>query len=285
MMRLFFKVMMFVVIFPVFANTPLKESVHGKVTVIRENNTLIKQYVSANKETNYKTAFKRTKDFPTQIVRISGDLSETYTTCDKVISDIEHFYTDVIADDRFFDYSNYILCAFDPQTRLATRFMISGYFDPLTNSAMDYIVDWLDANNGLDFYGTPFIVESARELVVSFRVTTGIKQGELDPNLLVLKSDTVTHYFESHYQMQNEMVSDIKQRFDSFDPDLILSFLETWLYPDASLIYRNLLSQSNFVVVEPERIFLMDDEPMVFSPKLQQAYTHSCFKTRTGTCL
>lgn len=282
-MRMFHWLLVVFLVFPL--NVFAKTVATSDSIIITDNNTLIKHFESSNKGLRPVGDFKRSSGFPTQVIRIAGDVSGFTTTCAKVMTDIEQFYIAAISDTREFSYSNFVLCHFDPKTGLASYFSIQGFFDPLNDHAVDYAVEWINSVNGLSFYGVPFVIESARELVVSLRVTSGFKQGPDDPNLVVFKTDTVNHYFTSHYEMEKVLVNDVNQRFNSIDPDVLLGFFEYWLYPDASLVYKQVLKKSNFVALEPERIFMMDDEPRIFSPRIQMNFTHACFQGGGRPCL
>lgn len=263
----------------------LHETRDETASVIKEHNAIIKQYVSSDEEFERSGQPKRTGDFPTQIIRVSGTISEGDLSCDEVIRKIDEEYLAFITDSRSFTYNSYIFCGYNPKTEMAERFLIATYFDPITDTAVNKLKDWLEVMNGTDLYGTPFTVESAKELVVSLKVSAGVKENEKDQYLLVYKTQTADYYFNTDYQMQKELIADIKNRFYSLDKREVLPFFAKWFYPSSATTYQQVLSASNYVLLEPERIFLMDKEPKIFSPMVKMSFAHSCFKSPSTFCL
>jgi hypothetical protein len=275
------KLLILFVAFPAYA----QDAKQNTPNIIRKPGAIIKHYVSSDEAFERLGQGKRTIDFPTQIIRISGTINEANLYCDDVFGKIDDDYLGFVTGSGKTTYNSYIYCGFNPETEKAERFSISTYFDPLTDSAVDEVKEWLEVMNGTDLYGTPFVIESARELVVSLKVSAGVKESEKDPNLLVFKTQTSNHYFKTDYQMKQELMADIKNQFYSLDHSVVLPFFAKWFYPSSEATYNRVLRASNYVYLEPERIFLMDKEPKIFTPMVKMTYAHSCFNSPSKFCL
>lgn len=268
---------------PVFANPPVQPLEKTMLAVPTPANTITKEHNSA-KESPYHTMLtKRAFDYPTQIVRVQGDIKGPAKSCDDVFAKIDEFYTNHITWDKFF-YDTIMYCSYDPETNNAKSFMINSYFDPLDETAVAYLEKYLAQHNGRKLLGSTFTVESAKGVVVSLNIDAGIED-ENDPNSLMrYQHDNAGHYYTSDYAMRLDLINDIYQRFYSNDPDVILPFVTTW-FKTSSMRYGRVLTQSNYVEIQPELIFLMDNEPKIFTPNLRLYYSHHCSQYENGHCL
>lgn len=228
--------------------------------------------------------FDRTGFYPTQIVRVQGDVSPAQVKCSEVTDTIEELFTGELPSDLFY-YNTYVFCGYDPKTGLATNFTINSYFDPLSNKAISYYEQLKADIEGQLIFGVPFHIEDAKGTVISLRIEAGLKDSPEDTNLLMFRKDVSTHYFASNYDVMKELVSDIKARFRSLDPQVVLPFMDRWFFAGAGAIYSRVLPSSNYVEIQPTRIFLMEQPPQVFTSILRFSYAHLCFNTPTGKCL
>lgn len=282
-MKLAHCLLLLCVVFPVFAGEN-NELSKGTLVATEEQNVLIKRYTNSGEYLSAEQAH-RTINYPTQIVRLSGSVASKNITCDEVFREIEQLYLDYLIQSEQYYLNAYSYCGYDSQTGTANQFTISGYFDPLNDNAVADLTDWLGNMKNAEIYGVPFSVESAKELVVSLKVSVGYKNGAEDPDFLVYSADSANIMFANNYQMEQLLIKDIKKRFYSFEPQIITSFFATWFYPKSGKVYRELLGSSNYVLLKPDRIFIMDKEPKIFTPMLNIDYAHLCFDSKTKFCL
>jgi len=230
--------------------------------------------------------FDRTIDYPTQIVRIKGDISDWKITCDKLSALVEEFFGSFIDSDRFY-YNTLQWCGNDPQTELALRFSIDSYFDPISDEAIEYLKKYLSTHNGEKFLGIPFTIENAKGLVVSYNLDAGfLENPDSNSDLLVLRHGNASLYFGSNYEMLKTFVSDLYKNLYSQNRDVVLPFLNRWLGDGYDVIFGHVLGRSNYILVQPERIFLMDEGPKVFTSPLRMYFASQCFKRyANGRCM
>jgi hypothetical protein len=268
---------------PAFATTPIeiKETIDSAKTLTQFSK--MKQYSNTKQILSNPSLLTRTIDYPTQIVRMTGDLVNSEQSCEQIFEQIDAFFMDNISYTQFY-YNTMLYCGYDPNTEFAVNFSIDSYFDPLSDTAIDYLKDYLAKHNGFDLLGTPFVVENAKGLVVSLNVDAGISQAD-DEVLLRYQHDNKNHYFASNYQLMQDMISDVYQRFYSNDANKILPFMKKWFYSVSDKVYHQALRRSNFVLLQPERVFLMESEPLIYSPALRMYFAHHCEKYENKRCL
>lgn len=85
--------------------------------------------------------------------------------------------------------------------------------------------------------------------------------------------------------MRNKLFTDIYQNFFTNDPNKILPFLDKWIFVNASSVYEAILMDSNFVELQPERIFLMENGEQIFVSNLKYYFTHNCNRYSNHRCL
>ncbi|VVC75737.1 hypothetical protein AQUSIP_10310 [Aquicella siphonis] len=246
-------------------------------------NTIIREHSSLKEGAARATLPKRTTDYPTQIVRMEAELKGPPQNCDEVFQKIDEFFNDHITYDRFF-YNTINYCVYDPNTNFAKKFIINSYFDPLDDEAITYLETYLAQHNGRDLLGSTFHVENAQGLIVSLNIDSGLEDSRNASTLLRLQHDNSSHYFTSNYAMQSDLISDVRQRFYSNDPGLILPFIDKWFFT-SGWIYERVLKNSDYVELQPELIFLMDKNPKIFTPFLRLYYAHHCSKYASRHCL
>lgn len=259
---------------------PLEISLSAKPA---SSNTMIREH-SSLKEASYQPIMqKRTLEYPTQIVRMEGELKGAPLSCNEVFQRIDNFFSKHITHDRFF-YNTIYYCSYDPDTHLAKNFTINSYFDPLDDDAIAYLKKYIDEHNGQDLLGSPFYIESAQALIVSLDIDAGLEDIRNDSTLLRLQHDNASHYFLTNYAMRLDLIADVRQRFFSHERSLVLPFLNKWISKSA-WIYERILSNSNYIELRPELIFLMDKSPKIFTPLLRLYYGHHCSKYENKYCL
>lgn len=248
-----------------------------------EINTMVREYSSAKDARAQTMSLKRTVDYPTQIVRVHGDVTSAPQTCEEIFEKIDRFYNDFITWDRFF-YNTLEHCSYDPKTNLAITFTINSYFDPLNDEAVTYLEKYLAEHNGQDLLGIPFNVESAQGLIVSLDLDAGIEDQRNDNSIVLLRHDNASHYFSSNYKMQSELLNDADQRLFTHESRLVLPFIGKWLLVPGG-IYFSVLSKANYIELRPELIFLMDTGPRIFTPLFRLYYANHCTKYANKHCL
>ncbi|MGQ3892701.1 Lpg0189 family type II secretion system effector [Legionella sp. CNM-4043-24] len=247
-------------------------------------NVSVKTYSSMDNMLTTPISGERTIDYPTQIVRLQGEVGESGLNCDQVHRRIENFFTGRLNHRQFY-YVTMTWCAYDLETGRAMRYGIDSYFDPLTDQAVAFWEQWLAENNGVSLMGVPFHVEAAEGMAMSLNLDAGLVEANDDSVLTRFRHENASHYFASHYDMVNTLAQDVKQSFFSNDPDRILPFLHQWLLIDNEAFYRQVLRSSNYVSLQPERLFLMSKAPRVYTSPLRMYYAHHCDKYKNGRCL
>lgn len=245
--------------------------------------TITKHY--QNESTN--KMLVRNTEYPTQIVRVKGSISELQLSCDQVAEEISSIFINKITVKHFW-YNTYTYCSYDPQTKLATSFGINSYFDPLDDNAIDYLTNYLAENNGREFLGTHFQVENAKGLIVSLKVISGIKVLKKKRNRTIIKlhrEDSNVFYYPNNFTLNHDFISDIYQRFYTNDPTLILPFLKKWLFNGAESIYNYVLREVDYIELQPEKIFLMQSEGDIFVSNFKMSYAHTCTAYPNKHCL
>ncbi len=228
--------------------------------------------------------YERTIDFPTQIVRIHGELKGYAGKCIEVEKEITEFFSSKIDHERFY-YNTLIHCNYDPKTELAIHFSMDSYFDPMTDAAVEYLKSFIEDHNGKSLLGTPFYIESAKGLAVSLNIDVGIPQDDYAIVLLRYKHDNATLYFPNNYEMLKYFITDLYKNFYSNEASIVLPFLNRWLFSNAGAIYKPVLKKTNYVLLQPERIFFMSKMPFAYTSPLRMYFSHKCDKYPNKTCL
>ncbi|KTC68923.1 hypothetical protein Lbir_2456 [Legionella birminghamensis] len=266
------------------ADTDLNSQSIIAVTPSVDKNTVVRQYSTEDKATDYQKNLQRSIDYPTQIIRISGSVSDQNISCDQVNGAIDKAFVSRITADKF-TYNIYISCSYDPQTHLATSFLINAYFDPLSDNAIDYLNNYLAEYNGSDLLGTRLDIESAKGVIISMNVNAGYKNSTRKTTYTLYHQDRGNYFFKSNYALKNDLLADIYNRFYSNDPSVVLPFLDKWINPYASNIYPGILRSSNYVELQPERIFMMEKEGDLFVSNLKYYFAHVCSKYANKRCM
>lgn len=246
--------------------------------------TIEKFHSNENDLTSLGIKSTRTIDVPTQIIRTSGDLHGLNIPCDDVTKFIDDkVLMPFMVED--FTYNAYVGCSYDPDTNFATHFTINTYFDPLTDDAVAFLNTYLDKSNGMDIFGTPLKVEPAKGLLIAINIMSGFIKNPNKPPLSLFRQDRSNFSFKSNFEMRNQLITDLYDNFYSDDNNKILPFLDRWIYPDAGISYYYVLTDANYVELQPERIFIMDNNGDIFVSKLRYYFAHLCYKHDHHHCL
>ena len=273
------------VLYPLCAFSQIQQNLETIISAPEEinQNTLVRS-LSNEDQTNNLSADIRRNDYPTQVIRMSRTIENQQVDCDQVNSQIDQIFVNKITRDKF-SYTTYISCTYDPETHFATEFTIDSYFDPLTDEAIEFLKTYLAEYNGADFLGTKLTIESAKGLVVSLNLSVGVKKNPNNPPFIVYRDDRSNLYFKNSFEMRNKLVADISNNFNNDDPNMILPFLDKWLFNYAGQVYRAVLRDSNYVLIQPERIFLMNSGEDLFVSRIKYYYARNCEKYEHHHCL
>lgn len=270
--------------FSAFAESNFNSSVFFDSSKKRAANTIVRSLSSESSIASI-TPVERSSDYPTQIIRItSNDVEKHQLTCAQVNKEIDRVLINNITRDKF-SITTLITCTYDPDTRLATTFSLQSYFDPINDEAITFLSNYLAQYNGSEFLGTALKIESAKAVVVSLNLSVGVKKNPNTPPFIEYRSDRSTHYFKSNYDLQNNLIADVKKRFFSDEASKVLPFIDKWFFNHAGTLYRAILRDSNFALLEPERIFLMDDGEALFVSPIKHYYGHNCTQYEHQHCL
>lgn len=276
-------VSLLVFIAPAFASYSVSPMEIGTIAKSLSANTVKREHSSVKDNPIQRLLSNGTTGYPTQIVRMEADVKSPSMTCDEVFQQIDEFFNNHITYDKFY-YNTINYCVYDPTNNFAKKFIINSYFDPLDQGAITYLQKYIADHNGRDLLGSPFYVESAQGLIVSLNLDAGVEDAQNSSVLFRLQHENSSHYFDSNYNMQTDLISDVRQRFYTNDPNLILPFIDKW-FKTSTWLFQRVLSQSDYVELQPELIFLMDKGEKIFTPFLRMYYASHCSKFPNRHCL
>jgi len=257
--------------------TPVDAKSYGK-------NSIVRTYSNAETLLAQPIAGERSIDYPTQIVRIQGDITEPNLSCDQVHARIEEFFSSNLNAKPFY-YVTMTYCIYDENSHDALRYGVDSYFDPMTDQAIAFWEKWLSENNGVSLMGVPFVVEAAEGVALSLNLDAGLVKQNDDSVLTRYRHENASHYFPSHYDMITTLFQEVQQSFFSNDPEKILPFLHKWFMINNDRFYTGILRSSNYVGLQPERLFLMSKGSRIYTSPLRMYYAHHCEKYQNKHCL
>lgn len=258
----------------------LKNILTTKDTIIKNTQTL----TYSNDNGTYFLNTTNRSDFPTQIIRMNTDVSTQRVTCEEVHAQINKVLIEHIVTKQFI-YVMHISCHYDPNTYLAKHFIINSYFDPVNEEAITFLKSYLDQYNGSDLLGSQLKIESAKGLIISLSIAVGTKKKPTKPPFTEYRRDRSNFYFKSNYDMTNKLFTDVKENFYSNNPSKILPFLDRWVFSHAGSLYKVILRDANYVELQPERIFIMEQGEEIFVSGIKQYFTHYCEQYQNHRCL
>ncbi len=254
------------------------------ITQTVNENTQIKTYSNESALMKWPDLGVRSADYPTQIIRMNSNIENQQLTCNQVHEQINKTLVENIANNQF-TYAIYVSCHYNPETFIAKNFTINSYFDPVNDEAITYLESYLNEYNGTNLLGTRLKIESAKGLIISLSIAAGLKKKPTKPPFTEYRRDRSNLYFKSNYEMKNKLFTDIYTNFYSNDEDKILPFLDKWIFANAGSIYKGILRDSNYVELQPERIFLMENGEQIFVSDIKQYFMHHCEKYDNHRCL
>ncbi len=246
-------------------------------------NTSVVNYFNETADPELIKTTNRSNDFPTQIIRMNTNISNQEVSCAEVHAQINKVLENIRTNQ--FIGAMAITCHYDSTTYLATHFTIDGYFDPIDDDAIVYLKSYLNQYNGSDLLGTQLRIESAKGLIVSLSVAVGMKKNMNTPPFNEHRRDRSNFYFKNNYEMKNTLLVDVKENFYSNNPEKLLPFIERWTFSHAGSLYKVILKDANYIELQPERIFLMENGEKIFVSSLKQYFMHHCGEYENHRCL
>lgn len=268
---------------PGFCNTDAYQRIFPHSVKQQSDYTVESRY---SNEQNVQTVLQkanRSIDVPTHIIRTQGAITQP-VRCEEVTGFINEKVLNPIIYNNF-TYNMYVTCTYDRETEYATYFSINSYFDPLSDSAVTYLNQYLQDVNGLNVFDTSIHIETAKGVVISTNLIAGSMKKPNTPPFILHRQDRGNVAFKSNYEMVKVMLTDVYENFYSDDPDKILPFLNRWIFPTAGFTYYYVLLKSNYAELQPERIFLMEKEGDLFVSNLRYHYGHLCHKHAHKHCI
>lgn len=246
--------------------------------------TVVRSYSNELEEQANKQLRERSVDYPTQVIRLTNSMENQQLSCKQVNKVIDDTLLKNITPDKFL-FNMYSVCTYDPATQLATEVTIHSYFDPLDDQAIAFLNSFLAEYNGREFLGNKLNIESAKGLILSLNISAGTKKNPTSPPFIIFRQDRANYYFKNNYEMKQKLVTDIYSNFFSNDPEKILPFLSRWFFASAENIYERILTDSNYVELQPERIFIMENGNEIFVSHLKYYFAHNCTQYENHRCL
>ncbi len=270
--------------FLAYGETQINEHMEGFSKSDAEHQVLYQSFSNESEIATPLLASERTMDYPTQIIRTKGSLAGQNLKCRAVISQIESFFLKEIPKDKYF-YDTLIYCKYNATTALAVEYGIESYFDPKTDLAVEHLKGFLAQYNDSDLLGTALHIEAANGVIVAMNIAAGMKKNPDAPPFIEYRQDRNNFFFKNNYEVRSTLFADIFANFFSNDPDKILPFLDKWIFNSAGNVYQSILSDSNYVELQPERIFLMGEGEHIFVSHLKLYFNHHCERYQNHRCL
>lgn len=270
---------------PLLAFASFDNSAEGLIfsPLPQNKNTVVRHYSNEQEIPDLNQMTQRTIDFPTQIVRVSGNVAGLELSCEEVENEIDQVFSKKISP-NLFTYNTYVSCGYDENNPdYAVNFSIQSYFDPLTDKAVDYLKSYLKEYNGYNLFNTATLqIENAKGIIISMNLNAGFKNNPDKTPFTLYRQDRNNFYFKSNFEMRKELIADIYQRFYSNNPDMILPFLDKWIFSYAGAVYYSILKASNYLELQPERIFIMENEGDIFVSDLRYYFANLCMKRNSN---
>jgi hypothetical protein len=274
------------IVFPLhaFGHTPNSSETMSFSVAPMGKNTVVITYSNQIMNNSLLTPSHRTFNSPTQIIRMVGRVEGQMISCDQVIQQIETTVIKPITTDKFI-YNTMYYCTYDPDSKMAIEYGIKSYFDPINEQSLEVLNKFLAENNGTDLMGTNLSIESAKGVVLALNLTAGFKKNLKAPPFIQYRKDRGSFFFKNNYEMRAQLFADVEQNFYSNDPEKVLPFLDRWLFDHASILFAPVLRESNHVELQPEVIFLMNDNKSIFVSSLKYNFIHDCTQHDDQLCL
>lgn len=269
------------IIYPLHAST---ETIVPKLATA--DHTIIKKYSNIPENDSASPTMQRTMDYPTHVVRMEEiPLQDSSLDCEQVHQKINEFFVKKLQASMIY-YNIIAYCSYDVENQnMAKNYSINAYFDPLTDKAIEYLKNYIHEYNGQELMGTPFNIEEAKKVIVSLNFDAGIRKDEYGQVMLRYYHENQTHSFQNFFEVRKELITDIHRRLNSNETSTIIPLFTKWFSPSAELLYVRILKKSDYLLLQPELIFLLEQEPNAFTSKLRMYYAHYCGNNPNQRCL
>ncbi|WP_367606250.1 Lpg0189 family type II secretion system effector [Legionella sp. W05-934-2] len=247
-------------------------------------NSLVQRF--SNEDTVFKNLNpnQSRENHPTRVIRMEGKINQSGLSCQEVQNKLGEDFLNKIQPSRFM-YNTLSMCQYDPETEFATRFMMDSYFDPLTDDD-EAVLEQLEQDyEGYLLYGIPLHIERAKGVVVSLEVNASREDKKGSPEVIRFRRDFNSLYFDSNYELNKQLIVDVRERFYSQDQNRILPFIQKWFYNGLERTYASMLSKVNLMELMPERIFVMNSGKPIFTSHMHMYYTNHCQKYDSKVCI
>jgi len=221
---------------------------------------------------------------PTRIVRLDGEITESGVSCQDVQQAVADTFFSHINGSHFL-YNTLMMCHYDPQTHDAAHLSIDSYIDPISNDDEAMLHQLEQTFEGYLFFGVPLHIEKAQGVIISLELNAAREDKHGDPRIIRFRRDHKTLYFNSNFDLTKQFIIDVRRRFYSQNPDVILPFIRQWFYESLGDAYASLLRKVNLVELLPERIFVMQSGEPTFTSHLHMYYLNHCQRYDSKVCL
>ncbi|WP_115706944.1 Lpg0189 family type II secretion system effector [Legionella sainthelensi] len=248
--------------------------------------TLIKRYSNQVNSDSQLPIAQRTTDYPTHVVRMEEvALQNTTLNCEQVHQKIDEFFVKKLPVTMIY-YNIIAYCSYDVENPdVAKSYTINAYFDPVTDPAIEYLTNYIHEYNGQDLMGVPFNIEEVKKVIVSLNFDAGIRKDEFGQIILRYYHENQTHSFRNFFDVRKELITDIHHRINSNEKDTIIPLFTKWFSLGGESLYTHVLKKSDYLLLQPELIFFLDQEPNAFTSKLRMYYSHYCANNANKRCL
>lgn len=248
--------------------------------------TLVKRYSNPINSDSGLPIAQRTIDYPTHVVRMEEiPLQDSTLNCEQVHQKINEFFVKKLPVTMIY-YNIIAYCSYDAENPdIAKNYTINAYFDPVTDQAIEYLKNYIHEHNGQDLMGAPFNIEEAKKVIVSLNFDAGIRKDEYGQIILRYYHENQTHSFQNFFDVRKELITDIHRRINSNESATIIPLFTKWFSPGSESLYTHILRKSDYLLLQPELIFLLDQEPNAFTSKLRMYYAHYCANNPNKRCL
>lgn len=247
------------------------------------NNQNIKIFNKSTPKLDDKIENKRTQFYPTHVIRLKGNFDAYNLSCDDLGNIIdENFSVFYNLKDIMMEVFGWAQCGSVENSDRAQNFAFWVQIDALSDEAINTLQNIIAQKNGTDFYGQTIDVEEVQGIVASVDLFVG---NFIPPQDQAINVDLhLNHklYFNSSVDMQFGFLDEIRPNLFSTNTDLVKSFLTKWIIEkDYDDYFLNLITNSNYIELHTEPMFLFKKEPRVEN---SYSYAYACSKTKKGVC-
>lgn len=224
------------------------------------------------------------QNFSTRIVRVNGNIQGAGLYCNDVEKAVNERFVKKIQPENYL-FNILIACKPNSATGRAEKLVVEAFIDPFHAAAELQLIALRDAMQEEDVFGLPFIIESAKGVVIGLELNAMWNNDATDDDVVRLRREYKTLWFPNNYRMNMEFISDVRTRFYSQDKEDILLFLSHWYNPGLAKAYEKVLRHTNMLELYPERVFLMEEAPYTFTSHMHFYYKHRCYHYKNQRCI